>query len=124
MRVVNEKILRRTVVEEEKDCLSNAAELLNHVDDAIAVLNADGQLMGDRSIRCVVCGTGVYGRWFPQTHRVLLVPKAMDEDEALATTVTKLLQTEHAMNVRIFRCSNCGHVSSVSLPGSGATKKR
>jgi serine/threonine protein kinase len=63
MKAVNE-ILRQCVVEDEDQCLKSADELLALVDDAIRRINRSGHKpeKNDEPWRCLVCGTGHYGK--------------------------------------------------------------
>jgi serine/threonine protein kinase len=58
--VIINSILRKCVVEEEKDCLKTAAEVLTEVDRAISTLRLQGQRIPGALWRCRVCGVGRY----------------------------------------------------------------
>ena len=60
MALVND-LLKRCIVEHEKECLPSAREVLSAVDEHLKMLQRGGQLVGARGpTRCVVCGLGSY----------------------------------------------------------------
>jgi len=57
------RIFRKCIVEHEVDCFLNAGKLLTEVDQTIEALQYGGQVprkIEDSSLRCSVCGIGVY----------------------------------------------------------------
>jgi serine/threonine protein kinase len=57
------RIFRKCIVEHEVDCLLNAGKLLTEVDQTIEAVQGGGQVprkIEDSSLRCSVCGIGVY----------------------------------------------------------------
>jgi hypothetical protein len=98
-------ILDECIVEEEKDCLANAGELLKLVDEVLQAINRHAQIVSDDVVRtCNVCGLGKY--------------------QELRRDSLTIGQT-----FRMFHCSYCGHselfyaVPGISLP-SWAKQKR
>ena len=102
MRFVN-KILQQTVVEDESDCLSSAAELLDLVDTSLVALRRGGQPTSDGlPRRCIVCGLGHYVDLYGgELHTLVLhqEPARMDQ-----------------LTVRAFRCNQCDHVQFFQFP--------
>lgn len=88
MRLVNQ-ILGHCIVENEKDCLTSASDLLLMVYAAVAVLRRGGQLIRhDVPIACRFCGQGTY---------------ALDNQEPQVGTSGKPLVA------RVYICNVCGN---------------
>lgn len=90
-------ILRRCVVENEKDCLSDASALLAEVDKAVAIMDvgADHISSKARPRKCRVCGGGCYK---------LVADR--DHPTAAHNFGFNLGRNEW----KIFACEHCGHV--------------
>jgi serine/threonine protein kinase len=81
-------ILDRCIVEDEKDCLADARQLLVKVDKVLMALGRHSQVVHDGVKRiCRVCGVGNYSEVTGQKSQALSGPGGL----------------------RIFECGNCGH---------------
>lgn len=102
MHIVNH-ILDKCVVEQAKDCLSNASELLLIVDTFIRVIDRDGQLLDDRIARpCRVCGMGHYH------------PKLLGQNASVVGLRFWVGTNTTTLPVRVFGCDNCKHIEFFS----------
>jgi serine/threonine protein kinase len=89
IRVVND-ILDKCVVEEPDDCLKSARELLDLVDNSLAVLGSGAPQLdghGNLILPCRICGKGFY-----QEH-----------------TTASLQTGAHPLLLRVFVCNVCTH---------------
>jgi len=75
MAVIN-VVLKRCVVENERDCLPTAKELQECVDEWLRTLRGGGQLLEDGAPRyCQTCGKGRYPRGSPQNRPLRVTSK-------------------------------------------------
>ena len=93
-------LLARSVVEEEKDSLQDASDLLEEVDHLLSRIEKDGQLLGDgRKRHCRVCGVGEY--------------KELSDNDV---DNSPLRRPAGMQTVKAFVCSHCGHLQAFSSP--------
>lgn len=102
MHLIN-LILDKCVVEQARQCLSGAQDLLLVVDEVLGIIERGGQLLEDDVPRpCHVCGKGHYQ------------PEILRENNAvgfLRLWFSGASATDIAtLGVRPFVCGNCGHV--------------
>jgi serine/threonine protein kinase len=103
MHIIN-RILDKCVVEQAKDCLPNASELLLVVDSLLRVIDRDGQLLDEKiSKPCRVCGMGHYHAKI-LGHNTSVVGLRFWLGGSDVTT----------MPVRVFACDNCKHIEFFS----------
>lgn len=98
------QIFSRCIVEDEDDCLPNAAALLEEVDRVLRIIDLRADAISDKSERpCRVCGIGTYELVVDRN------PTDMRNSgiEAVGT---------HSL--KIFTCSHCGHVQLFSFDGA------
>ena len=96
MHLVN-SVLEHCVVEDPTKCLKSARELLEIVDQMLAILGRGGQLMSDDVPRpCRICGIGSYT---PQTNQLTGLTRY--------DLVTRPLGAIYA---DFYICDNCGHL--------------
>ena len=93
MELLN-RLLDKCIVEHERDCLENANELLNWIDDLLRALRLGADPVGDHGRPCRVCGFGRYR---------LLVDKDHQK------TVNFGLNPTQERAFKIFTCNYCGH---------------
>lgn len=87
---------RKCIVEDEKDCLANASELLEEVDKALSVIEKDADIISAKGERtCKVCGIGSY--------------KLIVDHNAFATRNFGF-SPAGTRTMKIFVCSHCGNV--------------
>jgi serine/threonine protein kinase len=99
--IINE-VLKHSVVEEQKDCYSSAADLLLAVDTYLEVIKQGGQLLKDGIPRpCHVCGNGHYAREFHDKNDPVFQLRIYNGGETHPGT------TFHS---EVFICDNCGHI--------------
>jgi hypothetical protein len=97
MHAINE-ILARCVVEESKNCLASADDLLTIVNTTIARIERGGQLLSDGVPRpCRVCGTGLY-------------QPAVLRQGVQGKPVFSFSLAGAPVEVRPFTCDHCGHM--------------
>lgn len=100
-------LLEKCIVEDEKNCLSDATVLLGEVDGLRRRLESGGQQLGrgiDRS--CATCGLG---------HYRMIVP------ERSPTAIRNFgLSPAGIQTFRVFACEKCGHVQLFSF-AAGST---
>lgn len=88
-------LLKRCVVENERDCLPTAKELLECVDDSLRTIRRGGQLLEEGEPRyCRLCGKGPYRR---------------------RNDLQQLSFAGNPIRVRVFVCDSCGHVELFHL---------
>jgi serine/threonine protein kinase len=93
-------IFSRCIVEDERDCLTDAHELLKEVDRVLLIMNLGADKVSDNIERhCAVCGEGTYE---------LSVDCNRDGMRKFG-----IEPTEHPP-LRIFACTSCGHVQMFS----------
>lgn len=98
MRTINE-ILEKCVVEEPEQCLKSAQDLLEIVDESLAVLERGLPTLdaeGKMALPCRVCGRGIYLEHNPGTYVEL---PAVDSQHRVVSPT----------RVRIFVCNVCAH---------------
>lgn len=90
-------LLKKCIVEEAKDCLSDASELLEEVDTTLSVIDAGADVIRSNDERtCKVCGIGSYE---------LIV------DQGNITAVRNFgFSPTGSKTMKIFVCSHCGNV--------------
>jgi len=97
MHIIN-SILGRCVVEEPRDCLESAQQLLPIVDEHLAILQRGGQLLSDGVPRpCRVCGKGHY--------KLESLPQG-----TVGQSKIDLSMAGKIILLRLFICDVCGHV--------------
>lgn len=103
------RLLSKTIVEEEQDCLPNASELLTEVDRALRIIDAGADYISAKTVRraCRVCGVGEYALVADRNDRTAAHNFGLD-----------LGRNEW----RIFGCQNCGHVQLFAF-GEGISPK-
>jgi len=90
------RILGHCVVENERDCLSDARKLLDLVTRDLQRVRRGGQLAQKDVLRtCVVCGYGIY--------------EFLGDQKQNSVTISNL-GLNPGMNLRVYRCSYCGHI--------------
>jgi serine/threonine protein kinase len=107
MKVINERLLAKSVVEDEQNCFPDARQLLVEVDDVLRIIKGDGQIVGD-DMQCQLCGVGGYQlQWAKEdtTRELSLKPALGRTSNALSS-----------LSVRVYRCTNCGHVAMFHFP--------
>jgi len=88
-------LLAKCVVEHERDCLTSAADLLQEIDNCLAVINNNADVIADGVERtCKVCGLGRYH---------LIVDRS-------STAMHNLGFVGGGPNFRVFKCGTCGHI--------------
>jgi serine/threonine protein kinase len=99
--IINE-LLKKSVVEDPKDCFSSAGDLLLAVDTYLQIIKRGGQLLRDGIPRpCHVCGNGHYGR---QVH---------DKDDPVYQVRVWTSGAAHpdtTFHSEIFICDSCGNM--------------
>ena len=94
MSIAN-RLLRKCVVEEEKNCLTNAMALLAEIDQMLCVIDNNADLLDSKIERiCKVCGIGKY---------TLLI----DQDSIQMQTYG--IRPTAGCSFKAFVCDNCGH---------------
>ena len=94
-------ILEKCVVEQEKDCLPTARELLNLVDPCLLAVSRNAQVVRQGVKRlCTVCGVGEYQR---QSNNIIHLNNFG-------------LRPAGSQSFFVFTCAYCGHVQLFSLP--------
>ncbi|MDE2058182.1 MAG: protein kinase family protein [candidate division NC10 bacterium] len=89
-------LLKKCIVEHEKDCLPDASRLLAEIDQVLSLIDDNAcRLDLKAKRRCKVCGLGTY--------RI-----AADRKRALLANMG--VNPTGAGTYRIFTCSHCGHV--------------
>jgi len=102
-------LLKKCVVEREKDCIPNAKEFLSEIDEILNVLDSKADLFEKNVERiCRVCGRGKY---------ILNI----DSDSPSSTSKLRNfgLDPESGQHFKIFICNHCGHVQFFSFYGRG-----
>ena len=95
-------ILDRCIVEEEKNCLQSATELLGLVDEVLEAVERHAQVVGNGIVRrCEICGRGSYN---------LIIDKDQSDVGNFG------LNPRGSRTFKIFSCSHCGHVQLFDLP--------
>src|SRR5688572_1364344 len=105
MKLINERILRASIVEDEADWVASGAELLRRIEETIEGVEGAGQTVGNGTMRCRICGRGAYRLWFQNRDRMLLVPSA-----TAPGGVDRIFSDGEFMTVRVLKCENCGHI--------------
>lgn len=91
------KIFSKCIVEEEKDCLENAEELLKEIDQVLNIININADIISTNYDRlCKVCGIGNYK-----------LKANKDRDEVASFGI---LPTIGNNTFKIFVCNHCGNV--------------
>lgn len=86
-------LLAKCVVEDRSDCLPDATALLKEIDNSLAIIENDANLIGPGIARtCKACGLGTY-------------EVVSDENTEHCVGVNRVGTRE----VRVERCSRCGH---------------
>jgi len=93
-RLLND-LLAKCVVEDEAHCLANAQALLERMDNCLMVVNRNAD-----PTACKECGIGEYSQ-------------VTDPNTLESVGVKKV----SAHPIRVYRCSNCGHVKMFSFEG-------
>jgi len=89
-------LLRKCVVEDEKDCFANASELLEEVDKVLSIIEKGADLINSKHERpCSVCGIGNYN---------LIV------DHNGTATRNFGFNPTGTRTMKIFVCNHCGNV--------------
>jgi serine/threonine protein kinase len=121
MAAIN-RVLDRSMVEDETNCLSSAKELLVAVDEALSIVERGKQrLHPDMPRPCRVCGRGQY-RPVPPSEQgrsgVRLLSVSEQEFELALMQPHNLHGTQkgQALSVRVFACEACGHVEMFRWP--------
>jgi serine/threonine protein kinase len=105
IHVVRE-ILDQCIVERENQCLNDASELINVVDEVMVLLERNAQVVrNDIDIPCRVCGRGLYFR-----------------DPSVKSTVTLAqaragVEIGTPINAQPWICNKCGHVELFAPKG-------
>lgn len=95
MKLVNE-LLSKCIVEEEKDCLKSASELLTELDKTIHRFGIGGaKLAKNDNRKCPVCGIGTY--------KMIVNANSTDAHNFG-------LQPTGMSGFKIYTCDSCGHV--------------
>jgi len=99
-------LFKKCIVEDEKDCLPNAGELLNEVDKTITAIESDADRI-DLAVKrkCKVCGIGEYK----------MISDENDED--ITKTYNFGIHPTANWRIKIFTCTNCGNVQMFSYEG-------
>jgi serine/threonine protein kinase len=93
-------ILARSIVEEEEDCLPNAAALLAEIDEALISIRGKATVFdGAQRRKCLVCAVGSYQQL--SQHDI--------NNSGMGTPAGERTQ-------KIFACSECGHVQQFITP--------
>lgn len=96
MKMVN-SILEKCIVDTEKKCLPDAGELLEQIDDLISYFEqGTGLLRDDIERPCKICNKGVYSLYANKDNRKIRNFFGYKVGDT--------------RNLKIFACSNCGHV--------------
>ena len=106
LEVINRKIVSRGVVEREEQCLPDASVLLAVVDEAISLVQNDGQILKGSPVRCRVCGRGIYKALSPDRLLALVQP----ELKTRLSSVADIAFQNQYLQVRYFTCEVCGHL--------------
>ena len=89
-------LFEKCIVEEEKDCLSDASELLKEVNEILTAVNYHADVIGDEDVRrCKVCGIGNYK---------LIVNNNINGIQNFG------LKPAGTRSFKIFACTYCGNV--------------
>ena len=95
-------IFSKCIVEDERDCIEDASELLIEIDQIIDIINRNADMIDTTHQRyCKVCGVGRYE---------LLVDK---KNEMINDFGINPQFDDHTF--QIFICNNCGHVQLFSF---------
>jgi len=92
------QILDRCIVEEEKDCLQTAADLLEIINKVLPAIKCHAQVVSEENAvfrRCEVCGLGSYNRI---------------ANESISDIRNFGLNPMGSRTFKLFSCSHCGHV--------------
>lgn len=95
MAIVND-LLARCIVEEAKDCLPSAKELLIEVDRVISKISGQSvHLANNTKRKCLVCGDGIYSR-------IVNGNQSATQNFGLAP--------RGGAGFKIYQCNHCGHI--------------
>jgi hypothetical protein len=95
-------VLDPCIVEDEKDCLPAAGDLLYRIDWAVRALRDGAPVIGNGlNFRCRACGLGVC---------------ALVVDELHAAVRNFGLEPTGNSTFKIFRCNRCGHIELFQIP--------
>lgn len=113
-------ILDKCVVEKEKDCLPDAAALLNEVDRVIAGIRHHHSLLVPSSgISCRFCGIGKYEPYASYDggiHGGVPELKSGSHRANPASAHLGIMQGPN-VNIRTLRCTHCGHLEWFQFTG-------
>jgi serine/threonine protein kinase len=105
MHFVNQ-LLRRSVVEHEKDCTMTGPEMLMFIDKFIQVAERGGQILRKDVPRpCRICGDGFYVPIETLSSNVV----TLNPGEPIGLTVWAGTSGPHQLRVYPYACSYCGH---------------
>ena len=97
-------LLKKCIVEKEEDCQNNASELLKEVEDLLAIIDRNADLIGEKIERhCKVCGIGSYQ---------LVVDR--DNIHKLADFGFSKVS---GLSFKLFTCDHCGHIQLFNFGG-------
>jgi len=97
------KLFKKCIVENEKDCLNDATALLKEIDNVLSVIDINADVIGDGVRRvCNVCGIGNYKLFI---------------NEERYQTENFGLRPQGEQSFKIFICNNCGNVQLFAFDG-------
>jgi serine/threonine protein kinase len=110
MKLINEEILSKCIVEHENECLRDAGALLKGVQGVLDAITVDGQQVGP-NMRCMLCGRGAYKLQYPKekTDRMLSVSPVPAPN--FGTNVHTMLEVGNYLTVRVYACNHCGNIA-------------
>ncbi|MGO8988276.1 MAG: protein kinase domain-containing protein [bacterium] len=99
-------LLKKCLVEDEGNCLSDAAILLDEIDELLFIIGCNADLISPKvKRRCKVCGIGDY---------TLIV-----DSDSIYTPRNLGLNPTDSNTFKSFTCNHCGHVQLFFFPGQG-----
>lgn len=116
MKLVNERILAASIVEDEHQCLTNAGVMLDRVDEVLDTVQRDRQQVGPE-MRCQFCPNGRYTFLYEKVGeplRVLLLPPRPKDDNPLLDQ--QITNSRNSISVHAYRCNACGNVAMFHFP--------
>ena len=113
---INRNIFKEVIVENERDCLPNAAALLARVDSIIRLVERGGQRLGvGIPIPCRVCGVGAYDDFRGGESSVIAIVHPRNV-QSLTQMPALYSDRETKMTVRAKVCNTCGHFEFFHFP--------
>lgn len=115
MRIINDHVLSKCVVEEEADCLKDASALLECVDSALDAIKRDRQFVGE-DMRCQVCAPGTYVLLYAKDESLRFFATPPNPAPNQSFGPEQLVNKKNLLTVRVYRCSHCGNLAMFQFP--------